>query len=176
MPMFSITAVKSEIVVIVLTRGDMVAAMVALREGAYDYISKPFADDQLRMVVKRAVEKKILQSQVKALKKKAEVIFQEEGRDEAAIHNIIDSIADGILVTDKQGKVILNNPRATTMVGVVKESMVGKPIRDCIKNESLVELITKMLTQDVSPDSPIAEEICLIEAGGVRLRVHISPA
>lgn len=166
---------RPEIVVIVLTRGDMVAAMVALREGAYDYISKPFADDQLRMVVKRAVEKKILQSQVKALKKKAEVIFQEEGRDETGIHNIIDSIADGILVTDKQGKVILNNPRAATMVGVAKESMVGKSIRDCIKNESLVELITKMLTQDVPPHSSIPEEVCLIEAGGARLRIHISP-
>jgi len=166
---------RPEIVVIVLTRGDTVAAMVALREGAYDYISKPCTEEQLRMVVKRAVEKKILQSQVKALEKKAEVIFQEEGRGETGIHTIIDSIADGILVTDKQGKVTLHNPRAATMIGVTKGSILGQSIRDCVKNESLIEFITKMLTQDVSPDSPIPEEICLIEAGGVRLRIHISP-
>jgi signal transduction histidine kinase len=35
--------------------------------------------------------------------------------------------------------------------------------------------MTKMLTQVVPPHSQIPEEICLIEAGGVRLRVHISP-
>lgn len=165
---------RPEIVVIVLTGEDTVAAMVALREGAYDYISKPFTGDQLRMVVKRAVEKKILQSQVKALKKQGEAIFQKRG-DNENIKTIIDSIADGILVTDKQGKVILNNPRAATMVGVAKDFMVGKSIRDCIKNESLIEVITKMLTQDVPPHSSIPEEICLIEVGGVRLRVHIYP-
>ena len=43
---------RPEIVVIVLTGGDTVAAMVALREGAYDYISKPFTEDQVRMVGK----------------------------------------------------------------------------------------------------------------------------
>lgn len=166
---------RPEIVIIVFTGEDKVAAMVALREGAYDYVSKPFTEDQLRMVVRRAVEKKILQSQVKALKRRAEVIFQEEGRGETAIHNIIDSIADGILVTDQQGKVILHNPRATAMVGVAKGSMLGQSIRDCVKNESLIEVITKMLTQDVPPYSSIPEEVCLIEAGGVRLRVHISP-
>lgn len=165
---------RPEIVVIVLTGGDTVAAMVALREGAYDYISKPFTEDQVRMVVKRAVEKKILQSQVKALKKQGEAILQKRG-DNESIKTIIDSIADGILVTDQRGKVILHNPRAATMVGVAKDSMVGRSIRDCIKNESLVELITKMLTQDVPPRSSIPEEVCLIEAGGVRLRVHIYP-
>ncbi len=165
---------RPEILVIVLTGEDEVAAMVALREGAYDYILKPFTPDQLQMVVRRAAEKKILQSQVKALKRR-EIIFQKEGYGGTDIKNIVDSIADGILVTDKQGRVILHNPRAATMVGVAGDFMLGQSIRNCVKNDSLVEIITKILTQVVPPHPPIPEEICLIEAGGVRLRVHISP-
>jgi two-component system phosphate regulon sensor histidine kinase PhoR len=165
---------RPEILVIVLTGEDKVAAMVAVREGAYDCILKSFTPDQLQMVVRRASEKKILQSQVKALRKR-EMIFHKEGFGGTDIKNIVDSIADGILVTDKEGRVILHNPRAATMVGVAGDSILGQSIRNCVKNDSLIEIITKMLTQVVPPRSPIPEEICLIEAGGVRLRVHISP-
>jgi two-component system C4-dicarboxylate transport response regulator DctD len=58
----------AEIPMILVTgRGDIAMAVQAMREGAYDFIEKPFASEQLVNVVKRAIDKRALQLQVRAL-------------------------------------------------------------------------------------------------------------
>lgn len=44
-------------------------AVLAMRQGAYDYITKPFKNDEIRLIVKNALERKALQKENKALKK-----------------------------------------------------------------------------------------------------------
>ena len=43
-------------------------AIAAMKEGAYDYITKPFKVDEIRIVVEKALEKKLLSSENRRLR------------------------------------------------------------------------------------------------------------
>lgn len=86
-------------------------ALDAVRRGAYDYFTKPFDLDEMRIVIKRALEKRTLQDQVTRL---AEEVGTEMlnshmiGRGPAmqAVFETIDKVADSdvtILITGESG-------------------------------------------------------------------------
>lgn len=54
-------------VVLVTGHGDIAMAVQAMRDGAYDFIEKPFASERLIAVVRHAVERRRLALQVRAL-------------------------------------------------------------------------------------------------------------
>jgi DNA-binding NtrC family response regulator len=71
-----------EVPVIVLTAyGDIPSAVQAMKQGAYDFLTKPFNNDDLLYNVKRAVERKELLGQVEALK--SQLIHQ------SALHDLM---------------------------------------------------------------------------------------
>jgi len=60
------------IVVIVTAFGNTESAVEAMKLGAYDYIQKPFKMDDIRLVVKNALDRRRLQQNVSILKKQIE--------------------------------------------------------------------------------------------------------
>jgi two-component system, NtrC family, response regulator AtoC len=64
---------RPDLPVIVITgHGSIDSAIAALRAGAYDYITKPFELDQLLVTVRRAIEHRDLQDELKMLKQPLE--------------------------------------------------------------------------------------------------------
>jgi len=61
------------VVVIVTAFGTTESAVEAMKLGAYDYIQKPFQMDNIRLVVKNALEKKKLQQDVSILKEQLKI-------------------------------------------------------------------------------------------------------
>jgi len=59
-------------VILITGHGDIAMAVQAMREGAYDFIEKPFASDYLVGVVQRALEKRRLTFEVRELRQKLE--------------------------------------------------------------------------------------------------------
>lgn len=61
----------SELPVILITgHGDIETAVQAMRTGAYDFLQKPFASERLVTVVRRALEKRRLATEVRQLKRR----------------------------------------------------------------------------------------------------------
>ena len=58
-------------------------AIAAMKEGAYDYVTKPFKVDELRIVVEKALEKKLLSSENRRLRKE----LRSHSRDRILIGN-----------------------------------------------------------------------------------------
>src|SRR3954469_9305129 len=59
----------SELPVIVVTAfGGSAAAIAAMRQGAYDYLSKPFDLDEVLLTLKRALHQRSLAAEVRALR------------------------------------------------------------------------------------------------------------
>src|SRR5471030_1986651 len=59
-------------VILVTGHGDIAMAVKAMRQGAYDFIEKPFPSEHLVTVVRRAAEKRHLTLQVQALRDRLE--------------------------------------------------------------------------------------------------------
>jgi two-component system C4-dicarboxylate transport response regulator DctD len=59
-------------VVLISGHGDISMAVQAMREGAYDFIEKPFASERLIDTVRRALERRALQREVDTLRRKLE--------------------------------------------------------------------------------------------------------
>ncbi len=64
-------AIDPELPVILVTgHGDIAMAVQAMHDGAYDFLEKPYSSEQLADVVRRAVDKRRLQLEVRALRQK----------------------------------------------------------------------------------------------------------
>jgi two-component system response regulator PilR (NtrC family) len=56
------------IMIVVTAFGTTDSAIAAMKEGAYDYLTKPFKVDELRIVIEKALEKKVLSSENRRLR------------------------------------------------------------------------------------------------------------
>ena len=104
--------VSPETILIVVTAfGTTDSAIAAMKEGAYDYLTKPFKVDELRIVIEKAFEKKVLASENRRLRRE----LRSHSRDRniighsAAMQEVYDLIAQvaetktNILVSGESG-------------------------------------------------------------------------
>jgi two-component system response regulator PilR (NtrC family) len=65
----AVREISPETAVILITAfGTTETAIAAMKEGAYDYVTKPFKVDEIRLVVEKALEKKLLASENRRLR------------------------------------------------------------------------------------------------------------
>ena len=73
------------------------------------------------------------------IKKKYEKMGIEKKQTEAVIR----SIAEGLVVVNENGEVLLMNPAAEKLLGTKKENKIGKSILQDLKDEQLISLATR---------------------------------
>jgi two-component system response regulator PilR (NtrC family) len=66
------------IIIMITAFGTTEAAIEAMKLGAYDYINKPFKIDEIRLIVKKALEKKRLSEEVSLLRDKVKTTYRLE--------------------------------------------------------------------------------------------------
>ncbi|HQT98219.1 MAG TPA: response regulator, partial [Thermodesulfobacteriota bacterium] len=89
-----------EIPVLVITAfGNVETAVEAMKEGAYDFIGKPFHRDQLLLSVDRALERSRLATEVKELRVKASGVERGIVGSSSAMKRVLE-IADRVAGTD----------------------------------------------------------------------------
>jgi PAS domain S-box-containing protein len=69
--------------------------------------------------------------------KKYKKVLTEKKDTEAVLH----SIAEGLVVLDSKGKVVMMNPAAEKMLGVQKKDKIGRPIMENMREEQLISLV-----------------------------------
>ena len=102
----------SQTVVIVITGyGTIESAVKAIKQGAYDYLTKPINDDELRLAVERAIKQQLLMSENKSLRLQLEQKYSLENiisqdYKMAKIFDLVEAVADStttILMTGPSG-------------------------------------------------------------------------
>lgn len=73
---------------------------------------------------------------VKKLEREKKVILDEKERVDTVIRNL----AEGLLVVDKNGKVVLMNPAAEKLLGVKQSDKVGKTVMESLSDEHVLSM------------------------------------
>lgn len=116
--------------------------------------SRQEAIKKISDVFSREIEKRIDQNSLELRKKYEAVINEEKQNEEIAwkkykrvlsdkekTEAVIRSVAEGLVVVDAQGKVIMMNPAAEKLLGVSKKDKVGKALLENLKEEQLISLV-----------------------------------
>ncbi len=89
-----------------------------MKKGAYDFITKPFSIDHLTLVVRRALEKQRLQEQTRRLQDEQARNLYNLALEQSRMHTIVNCMADGVLVTNREAEVVLCNTTLKQLLGL----------------------------------------------------------
>ena len=155
--------VDPNLLVIVITGYATVeSAVEAMKKGAYDFIPKPFTPDQLRIVVKRALERRSLQKEAAFLRKERERSLRDIATEKSKIKTIINCMGDGVLVCDRDGCVVLTNPAASRMLMTSETSLLGNSLSQCHLNSELSKTIEESLQAKDIGYTSVSSPICCV--------------
>lgn len=171
-----VRAIDPNLMVIVITGYATVeSAVEAMKKGAYDFIPKPFTPDQLRIVVRRALERRTLQKETEALRREREKSLRDIATEKSKIRTIITCMGDGVLVCDQEGCIVLTNPAASRMLKVSEASLLGNFLSQCSLDTELSKTIEESLKAKDLSCSSISQELEVGESGEIFLRAHTAP-
>ncbi len=123
------------VVIVITGYGTIDSAVRAIKQGAYDYLTKPIIDDELRLAVERAVHQQSLMSENERLKQQLERKYSLENiisqdYKMAKIFDLIEAVAD------TRATILMTGPSGTG------KSLLARAIhnRSSRRNESFIEV------------------------------------
>jgi len=133
------------ILVIVITGFATVeTAIEAMKQGAYDFIPKPFEPEQLRIVVNRAAEKLRLTRDARNLELERNRTLSDLNTEKSRLHTILESLPNGVGVINSQGQVVLMNPAFLRHLDLAPDTQAGKQVEEYITDSGLCNLIKEI--------------------------------
>lgn len=140
-----IRKINEAILVIVITGFATVeTAIEAMKRGAYDFIPKPFDPDQLRIVVNRGLEKLRLIWETKKLEEERKRTLFDLDTEKSRIHTIMESLPNGVVVTNTEGQVVLMNPAFKQLFDLKPDQNPGSKIDDYVPDRELCDLVKEI--------------------------------
>lgn len=133
------------IVIVITGYATVESAVEAMKKGAYDFISKPFTPDQLRLTVQRGLERRALIMEAERLKIEREKDLRAIATEKSRLKTVLNCMADGVLVADREGRVVLNNPAAIRLLNIDRDSLEGSMLGDFEEAKVLDDMIFEML-------------------------------
>ncbi len=141
-----IMASRPELPLIVITgHGTVATAVEAMKKGAYDFITKPFRSDHLTLIVQRALEKQVLERRARELQEEQARNLYDLTMEKSRIRTIVNCMADGVLVTNRDLEVVLSNPAVLSLMGRSKPLTEPSSLRDYIDDEDLARDLRSIL-------------------------------
>ena len=161
-----------EIYVIIITGFATVEkAVQAMKNGAFDFLAKPFNPDYLRIVVRRALDNKYLEAETERLREEKEEGLKAVMTEQSRLRTIINSMESGVLVVDKDATVLLHNPNLIRMLEIQTDPMIGKSLSMGITNQDLVDMVKEVC----ETSKTISREFEEGAIGKSYLRAHCAP-
>ncbi|MEW6375988.1 MAG: ATP-binding protein [Thermodesulfobacteriota bacterium] len=163
------------IVIVITGYATVESAVEAMKKGAYDFIPKPFTPDQLRIVVKRGLERRTLQKEAEFLRRERERSLRDIATEKSKIKTIINCMGDGVLVCDGDSCMVLTNPAAGRMLKIPEASLLGNLLSHCNLPLELSKAMEESLKTKETGYTSVSQELSIGEPGEISLRSHTAP-
>lgn len=140
-----IRKLDEEILVIIITgHGTIATAIQAMKQGAYDFVSKPFDPDQLLIIINRAWEKICLAREAEKLEQERRRTLIDLDTEKSRVHTILEYLPNGVIVTNTGGRVVLMNPAFRQLLNLDPGIKTGNHIEDYVPDKDLCNLVMEI--------------------------------
>ncbi len=152
--------IDPEIILIIITEHPTIESTVeAMKRGAYDYIPKPFSAESLIVAVNHGLEKKILSLEARTYREKHEVCLLESASEKSRTRTILGAMTEGILVTNHEGRLMIWNSAAASMLRLSGTDMPDQFLTHYTDQEAVINLFQEVQQQITGNFTMIRREI-----------------
>jgi two-component system, OmpR family, phosphate regulon sensor histidine kinase PhoR len=160
-------------IIIMTGLGTVADAVECMKKGAYDFVTKPFSIDHLTLVVRRALDKQQLEERTRRLQEEQARNLYNLALEQSRLLAVVNCMADGVLVTNRDAEVVLCNPSFMQLLGVDGPLPNPGPLAAYLDDASFRETIESLLTgADREPGKHLSQEL---DKGNVQLRAQSAP-
>jgi two-component system phosphate regulon sensor histidine kinase PhoR len=160
-------------IIIITGHGTVDDAVACMKKGAYDFVTKPFRIDHLTLCIKRALEKQQLERRARQLQEEQVRNLYTLALEQSRMHTIVNCMADGVLVTNRDLEVVLCNHTLTQLLSLDIPAPLPGPLSAYLDDSSLHEAIQNLLSgAEAGPGQCLTQEIT---RGNSHLRVITAP-
>ncbi len=135
------------VVIVITGYATLEHSVAAMKQGAFDFVPKPFTPDQLRAVVSKAIH------YTRAL--------TDIATEKSRMRGLINRLGDGVMATDNHKRVVLCNPAFRRLIGSQGRHNPGCDVGDIVVQTPLLDLIHRALNMDSSEFIELTEELSL---------------
>jgi len=160
-------------VIIITGHGTVDTAVVCMKNGAYDFITKPFQIDQFLLTITRAAEKRRLGQKARQFQEENIRNLYDLNLEKSRLKTIIEQMANGVMVTNRNLEVVLHNPALMRLMEIPEEIESPAPIGKIIHKESLIDTLKQILSGESPEEESVSQEI---NVGANVLRAISAPA
>ena len=137
---------QPHIQVIVITGfATVTKAVSAMKQGAFDFVGKPFTPDYIRVVVNRAVDRLRLQEETARLRAEKQMGLEAIDKSESRLKTVFGCMAEAVLITDADGIVVLHNPAAIKNLEIQTDPFIGKHLSASIRDATAVSMVEEVV-------------------------------
>ncbi len=160
-----IRSAHPDTVVIVITGYATLEHSVAvMKQGAFDFIAKPFSPGDLKIVIAKAVE------HISTL--------QDIANEKSRMRVMINRLADGVMTTDNQKRIAQVNPAFLKMVGYSGKRPIGQLFSEIVPIAKMNRMVNQVLAGPEDAFIEVSKEIHLdtkAEEEGLIIGAHCVP-
>lgn len=160
-------------VIIITGHGTVDTAVGCMKKGAYDFITKPFQITEFTMTVGRAADKRTLEQRARKFEEENIRNLYDLGLEKSRLKTIINCMANGVMVTNRNLEVVLHNPALMRLLEIDRPVQNPVPLREVLPNEELTKTLSVIQEADVAAPKIVSQEI---QVGKNALRAISAPA
>ncbi|MBU1564091.1 MAG: response regulator [Proteobacteria bacterium] len=144
-------------VIVITGFATVTKAVVAMKQGAFDFVGKPFTPDYIRIVVDRAIDKLTMRAETEQLREEKNIGLLAIDKSQSRLKTVFSCMAEAVLITDTEGVVVLHNPAAIKILEIQTDPFIGKHLAASIRDQTAVNMINeamnkaKVVTREFAP-------------------------
>ncbi len=134
-------------VIVITGFATVTKAVTAMKQGAFDFVGKPFTPDYIRVVVDRAIDKLSMRAETERLREEKNRGLEAIDKSQSRLKTVFSCMAEAVLITDTEGVVVLHNPAAIKILEIQTDPFIGKPLADSIRDKTVVSMTHEAMSK-----------------------------